>query len=45
MGITNNLVFELRFRAENSQNIESAHKAIDLFVNGISIILLNIKVN
>ena len=31
-------VFELRFGAENSQNIEKSHKAIDLFVNGISII-------
>lgn len=31
-------VFELRFGAENSQNIEKSHKAVDLFINGISII-------
>ena len=31
-------VFELRFGAENSQDIERSHKAVDLFVNGISII-------
>lgn len=31
-------VFELRFGAENSQDIEKSHKAVDLFVNGISII-------
>ena len=38
-------VFELRFGAENSQNIERSHKAIDLFVNGISIIPLDITIN
>ena len=31
-------VFELRYGAENSQNIEKSHKAVDIFVNGISII-------
>lgn len=34
-------VFELRFGAENSENSdnpEKSHKAVDLFVNGISII-------
>lgn len=31
-------VFELRFGAENSQDIQKSHKAVDLFVNGISII-------
>lgn len=31
-------VFELWFGAENSQDIEKSHKAVDLFVNGISII-------
>ena len=31
-------VFELRFGAENSQDTEKSHKAVDLFVNGISII-------
>lgn len=31
-------VFELRFGAENSDNPEKSHKAVDLFVNGISII-------
>ena len=31
-------VFELRYGAENSQDIEKSHKAVDIFVNGISII-------
>ena len=31
-------VFELRFGAENSENPAKSHKAVDLFVNGISII-------
>ena len=31
-------VFELRYGAENSQYIEKSHKAVDIFVNGISII-------
>ena len=31
-------VFELRFGAENSQDIKKSHIAVDLFVNGISII-------
>lgn len=31
-------VFELRFGAENSQDIDKSQKAVDLFVNGISII-------
>ncbi len=31
-------VFELRFGAENSQNPLKSHKAIDLFISGISII-------
>ena len=31
-------VFELRFGAENSQDIEKSHKAVDSFINGISII-------
>jgi tRNA(fMet)-specific endonuclease VapC len=31
-------VFELRFGAENSENPVKSHKAVDLFVNGISII-------
>jgi tRNA(fMet)-specific endonuclease VapC len=31
-------VFELRYGAENSENPTKSHKAVDLFVNGISII-------
>ena len=31
-------VFELKFGAENSQNTEKSHNAVDLFINGISII-------
>lgn len=31
-------IFELRFGAENSENISKSHKAIDLFISGISII-------
>ncbi|MET4141175.1 hypothetical protein [Pedobacter sp. UYP1] len=31
-------VVELRFGAENSDNPEKAHKAVDDFVNGLSII-------
>ena len=31
-------VFELRYGAENSENPTQSHKAVDLFVNGISII-------
>ena len=31
-------VFELRYGAENSQDNEKSHKAVDIFVNGISII-------
>ncbi|RVT76695.1 type II toxin-antitoxin system VapC family toxin [Flavobacterium sufflavum] len=31
-------VFELRFGAENSENPAKSHKAVDLFVNGISVI-------
>lgn len=31
-------VFELRFGAENSLDIEKSHAAVDLFLNGISII-------
>ena len=31
-------VFELRFGAENSENPVKSHKAVDLFVSGISII-------
>ncbi|WP_349293204.1 type II toxin-antitoxin system VapC family toxin [Flavobacterium praedii] len=31
-------VFELRFGAENSENSTKSHKAVDLFVSGISII-------
>ena len=31
-------VFELRYGAENSRDIEKSHKAVDQFVNGISII-------
>jgi len=31
-------VFELRFGAENSENPEKSYKAVDLFVNGITII-------
>jgi tRNA(fMet)-specific endonuclease VapC len=31
-------VFELRFGAENSENPTRSHKAVDLFVSGISII-------
>jgi tRNA(fMet)-specific endonuclease VapC len=31
-------VFELRFGAENSDNPTKSHKAVDLFVSGISII-------
>ena len=29
---------ELRFGAENSKNITKSHKAVDVFVNGLSII-------
>ncbi|MES2427288.1 MAG: PIN domain-containing protein [Bacteroidota bacterium] len=31
-------VIELRFGAENSSNLEKAHKAVDDFINGLSII-------
>jgi tRNA(fMet)-specific endonuclease VapC len=31
-------LFELRYGAENSENPTKSHKAVDLFVNGISII-------
>lgn len=31
-------VFELRFGAENSENPEKSHRAVDLFVNGIAVI-------
>jgi len=31
-------VVELRFGAENSSNTEKAHKAVDEFINGLSII-------
>lgn len=31
-------VFELRYGAENSQDVLKSNKAVDLFVNGISII-------
>lgn len=31
-------VFELRFGAENSDDIAKAHKAVDDFINGLSII-------
>ena len=31
-------VFELKYGAENSQNIEANHKAVDLFISRISII-------
>lgn len=31
-------VFELRFGAENSDNTEKSHKAVDNFINGLSII-------
>ena len=31
-------VFELRFGAENSDDIEKSHKAVDDFINGLSII-------
>ncbi len=31
-------VLELRFGAENSQDTQKSHKAVDLFTNGISII-------
>lgn len=31
-------VFELRFGAENSDNTEKSHKAVDDFINGLSII-------
>jgi tRNA(fMet)-specific endonuclease VapC len=31
-------VFELRYGAENSENPTKSHKAVDLFVSGISII-------
>lgn len=33
-------VLELRFGAENSSNPEKAHKAVDEFVNGLSIVPL-----
>ena len=31
-------VFELRFGAENSKNPKKSHKAVDRFINGLSII-------
>lgn len=31
-------VFELRYGAENSENPTQSHKAVDLFVNGITVI-------
>ncbi len=31
-------LFELRYGAENSENPTKSHKAVDLFVNGLSII-------
>ena len=31
-------VFELRYGAENSENATKSHKAVELFVNGITII-------
>ncbi len=31
-------VFELRYGAENSENPTKSHKAVDLFVNGITVI-------
>ena len=31
-------VFELRFGAENSKNIKKSHKAVDRFIQGLSII-------
>jgi tRNA(fMet)-specific endonuclease VapC len=31
-------LFELRYGAENSENSTKSHKAVDLFVNGLSII-------
>jgi tRNA(fMet)-specific endonuclease VapC len=31
-------VFELRFGAENSDNVVKSHKAVDDFINGLSII-------
>jgi len=31
-------VFELRFGAENSQNKKKSHKAVDRFIQGLSII-------
>jgi len=31
-------VFELRFGAENSDNVVKSHKAVDNFINGLSII-------
>ena len=31
-------VFELRFGAENSDDIEKSHRAVDDFINGLSII-------
>lgn len=31
-------VFELRYGAENSENPTTSHKAVDLFVNGITVI-------
>lgn len=31
-------VFELRFGAENSDDVEKSHKAVDNFINGLSII-------
>ncbi|HQE33514.1 MAG TPA: type II toxin-antitoxin system VapC family toxin [Flavobacterium alvei] len=31
-------VFELRYGAENSENPTKSHKAVDLFINGITVI-------
>ncbi len=31
-------VFELRFGAENSDDVQKSHKAVDNFINGLSII-------
>ena len=34
-------VFELRFGAENSKNTKKSHKAVDRFIQGVSIIPIN----
>ncbi|MFT7482787.1 MAG: tRNA(fMet)-specific endonuclease VapC [Oceanospirillaceae bacterium] len=38
-------VFELRFGAENSANPNKSHKAVNKFINGLTVILIHSIVN